>query len=999
MTEENKSSLHQGHDGQAVNSETTLGSSDAINPVIPTPQQTQAENPSDEPDIVELLLSKGANSQVSDGDGWTPVILATERRRLGTVEALLNHNPANINAGDKHGETPLHFATAKGYVEIMDLLLERGADIDKPDNDGETPLHCASRRGNDVSATFLLQKQANVDKTDDKGETPLYKAARRGHTEVIEALLEGNPAINLTDNDGKTALCAASQKAHVECVGRLCEAGADCNLQANEKEGYKTALYYVLDPSESGDEISDPVKENQHTIVVKLLAHGADPSIRNDKGDTALHHAAKVGHMGAYKDILEVMKDGKKRLINNEGYTALGLALESHPDEILELMIDSETADMFDAEDEVEALLWAAKDKENHHHAEKLFEERKHLRDKTPPGDSNNWSAIEWATYLEMPSVLDMLEDSQSTMANLERPTCGTEQEEFLKHWGSKTAVIECRIGYEKLTLSTEFRNVQDVIYGDGPVATTTATEEERDGYDFFTWVHLPATNMTWMNDLLNRILIEEPSCLNELRTVEDLDTMSRKVSGTNAFFESSWSQIPDKTSESRIMEPLYMNEPTPGITYYEHYLHAAYPQNDGRDQEPVELQGAYDAYHGLMKCYEGNVIHGSATLGESFYGFPKSDARDHATQQEDRQQKSENQVVTKAIHPEGVAERSSWTLVRVNQLWVWVIGHKWLITATTHPIDQVEDPLLTDLLDHVEKQAGVRSPQDIARAVATYCIDSYDRPPKSTVYETDHSIHQIFSDSIKKIARKDVDLFEELCQHIEAKQPKEEETRTMAAARLLTKIRSIHDELQMLVEIGKHQRRVWKKLMDGPMVDKRRLKAHVLNDAEGLIASANRIKSSVEMTLSLAQSQIANSRAEERVRQGEVANQQARHSFQQGRTTMIFTGIIAFFLSSSSLLSLSGMDIDSFGKVPSWAFLLACLAMTALLCSRRLGEAHRGTAVGGSAKEEADGPKDKGRKQLETKGSFRSEKEDWRMLRDGRVTWRRRQRENPSQV
>lgn len=101
--------------------------------------------------------------------------------------------------------------------------------------------------------------------------------------------------------------------------------------------------------------------------------------------------------------------------------------------------------------------------------------------------------------------------------------------------------------------------------------------------------------------------------------------------------------------------------------------------ENDGRDQNEVDLQGAYDAYYGLLKCYEGNVIHGSATLDESFYGFSRSQQK--LTQQqealdEDGPQRSEHQVVTKSIHPESVAERSDWTLVRVNQLWVWVIGH-----------------------------------------------------------------------------------------------------------------------------------------------------------------------------------------------------------------------------------------------------------------------------------------------------------------------------------
>lgn len=100
-------------------------------------------------------------------------------------------------------------------------------------------------------------------------------------------------------------------------------------------------------------------------------------------------------------------------------------------------------------------------------------------------------------------------------------------------------------------------------------------------------------------------------------------------------------------------------------------------PQN-GWEKE-IEQQAAYDAYHGLLKCYEGNVIHGSATLDQSYYGFSNSQQK-FAQQQEalpeDRPQRGGHQVVTKSIRPDGVAERPDWTLVRVNQLWVWVIGH-----------------------------------------------------------------------------------------------------------------------------------------------------------------------------------------------------------------------------------------------------------------------------------------------------------------------------------
>lgn len=451
-------------------------------------------------DVVELLLSRGANTQVLDKDLWSPIRTAVGYQHLDIVEILLNENPAKINEGDKHGETPLHVASGKGFVDIMNLLLERGADIDKPDNDRETPLHSACRNGWERSARLLLKEKAKTDRTDNQGETPLHAASRKGHERVVAVLLEEHAEIDVTDNNGKTPLGAASEQGHAECVNILCEAGADCNIQAEREGGYKTALHYAFEPSEKEDESPDDRKKNQSRIVAKLLAHGADPAIQNDEADTALHLAAKTGNWSAYKDILKVMKEGQNRLRTEWGHTALGLALKSHPDDILGLMTDEESASMFGLEDEVEALLWAAQNEENHDFLESLFEERKHLRDKMPPTDTSRWSAIQWATYLELPEVLALLRNATPTITSGEEkpeiPTAGAEQEEFLNHWGPKAAVTACRVQDDELTLSTEFRSVQDVIYGTGPVPTTT-TKVEYLGDDHFTWVHLPATNVS----------------------------------------------------------------------------------------------------------------------------------------------------------------------------------------------------------------------------------------------------------------------------------------------------------------------------------------------------------------------------------------------------------------------------------------------------------------------------------------------------------------------
>ena len=72
----------------------------------------------------------------------------------------------DVNARDKDGRTLLHYAANKGYLEIVRLLLEKGANINVQDNDGRTPLHEAMSYHALGVARFLVENGANVNLTD-----------------------------------------------------------------------------------------------------------------------------------------------------------------------------------------------------------------------------------------------------------------------------------------------------------------------------------------------------------------------------------------------------------------------------------------------------------------------------------------------------------------------------------------------------------------------------------------------------------------------------------------------------------------------------------------------------------------------------------------------------------------------------------------------------------------------------------------------------------------
>lgn len=104
------------------------------------------------------------------------------------VQRLLDRG-ANVNIRDHKGKTPLHRSSQAGFVEITTLLLSHGADLEAIDAKGCTPLFDAAQHGRRRLDELLIEHGANLHHTEERGETALFAAARGGHSEVFEYLV------------------------------------------------------------------------------------------------------------------------------------------------------------------------------------------------------------------------------------------------------------------------------------------------------------------------------------------------------------------------------------------------------------------------------------------------------------------------------------------------------------------------------------------------------------------------------------------------------------------------------------------------------------------------------------------------------------------------------------------------------------------------------------------------------------------------------------------
>lgn len=103
-------------------------------------------------------------------------IKAAKQGDLAKLGALLSSDQALLQARDTDGSTALHCAAWKGHKQVVEFLLQAGADVNAHNNNdhwGTTPLHAAAHANQTAIAQLLLDAGADVKARDMNGKTPL----------------------------------------------------------------------------------------------------------------------------------------------------------------------------------------------------------------------------------------------------------------------------------------------------------------------------------------------------------------------------------------------------------------------------------------------------------------------------------------------------------------------------------------------------------------------------------------------------------------------------------------------------------------------------------------------------------------------------------------------------------------------------------------------------------------------------------------------------------
>lgn len=238
---------------------------------------------------------------------WTALLVACFNGHTEVVEYLIESGADVNKRWDSHGFvewSPIHFASTHGHRDVVQLLLSYGAAVDDREYQGKQAIHLACESGHEELTEFLLANGATVSDVDQNGFTPLICACLYGRNSLVVTLLSKGAGVDDRALSGTRPISVASCGGHNDVVLTLISHGAD----VNDFDFPRVCPLYTAS------------RTGQHEVLVTLLAHGAQLKNRDFSHWNPLHPACAGAHYEVVRTLLDLGA-------NTETYDEKGLTL------------------------------------------------------------------------------------------------------------------------------------------------------------------------------------------------------------------------------------------------------------------------------------------------------------------------------------------------------------------------------------------------------------------------------------------------------------------------------------------------------------------------------------------------------------------------------------------------------------------------------------------------------------------------------------------------
>jgi uncharacterized protein len=245
--------------------------------------------------VVQRLLQAGAEVNHETHDGWMPLLVAAAEGHEAIIQIL-------FPLVDK--DKALFFGAQNGVTQLIDPLLKAGAVVN-PEGGRETPLVVAAKNGHSEIMQLLLNAGADAGRG-----APLVGPVARRNAELVSLLLAAHANVNRATPDGWTPLLIASLNGDDVIVSLLIAADAEVNKAKNY--GYDPWTYHhcklndmqFSSHSAGLTPLIAATVGNHYQTVQHLLTAGARIDDKDDRGLTALYYAAENGSTESLRVLL-----------------------------------------------------------------------------------------------------------------------------------------------------------------------------------------------------------------------------------------------------------------------------------------------------------------------------------------------------------------------------------------------------------------------------------------------------------------------------------------------------------------------------------------------------------------------------------------------------------------------------------------------------------------------------------------------------------------------